>query len=78
MYVSELEAEARLAADPAGISHSEPDVAVLAPAHSPGILDPPGLAGEADQVGVVVDLGAAVLQDSGTIELPVGGVDGHC
>lgn len=77
MLLSEFESEAWLRADAAGVPASDSDVAVLAPSHSPWVLQFPHSAWVPHQQNIVVDLFAAVFKDSGFVELPICGIDGH-
>ncbi|GIX63585.1 ADP,ATP carrier protein [Babesia caballi] len=63
-----------------GAAAGHPDVAFLAPRGAPRVLDQPvgaaRVAADAGQHHGVVDLGAALAQDAGVVELPEGR-DGH-
>lgn len=64
-------------ADTAGVSSSESDESALSPAGSPGVLDSPVLISDTDQEDTVVEGGLAVVEHTGLVGWPVGGINGN-
>jgi hypothetical protein len=61
----------------AGVSLSQPDVALLSPSSRPTVLNSPSLFARSHQEHSVVDVQSAVGKDSTSISAPVGGVNTH-
>jgi hypothetical protein len=62
-------------ADTASVSTGDSDESSLSPSSSPGVLDLPGSANDTDSEDSVVDGGSAVVEHSGPVGAPVGGVN---
>ena len=64
-----------LVADTASVSSGKSNEALFSPGGSPGVLDNPPVVTGTDQEDTVVELGLAVVEDSGLVGRPVGSID---